>query len=275
MRAHYDGPGETTQKLANADADIKNLHYKNEHSLSFEYFINKLNNSFFIFSESEQPYTPVHKLNKMCENMNNSNTNLQAAMTVIKMNPDLKTPINEYFTKAENALSEQVAIIFPNERSQTSRYVSFADSGCGRGRGRGRNNSGGRGQGRGGRTHQSKQASLPANLGGNTGNTRNGIYISDLTRYFPRAQFISFTPELRTRIHHSKMTTTKRLASQVDVSDMQLGFSDVSDLRSGLAETRAVMQASRNNEPPPHVCTNASSSFGRSGQPPYKKTKGK
>ena len=61
------------------------------------------------------------------------------------MNPDLKTPINEYFTKVENALAEQVAIIFPNARAQTSRYVSFTDSGRGRGRGRGRNNSGGRG----------------------------------------------------------------------------------------------------------------------------------
>ena len=42
-----------------------------------------------------------------------SNTTLQSSMTVIKMNPDLKTHINEYFTKAENALGEQVDIIFP------------------------------------------------------------------------------------------------------------------------------------------------------------------
>ena len=72
-------------------------------------------------------------------------------MTVIKMNPDLKTPINEYFTKAANALAKQVAIIFPNARARTSHYVSFADSGRGRGRGRSRNNYGGRGRGRGGR----------------------------------------------------------------------------------------------------------------------------
>ena len=77
----------------------------------------------------------------MCEKMNTSNTTLKAAMTVIKMKPDLKTPTNEYFTKAENALAEQVAIIFPNARSQTSCYVSFSDSGRGRGRGRGRNSS--------------------------------------------------------------------------------------------------------------------------------------
>ena len=79
----------------------------------------------------------------MCEKMNTSNTNLQAAMTVIKMIPDLSIPINEYFTKAANVLAEQVAIIFPNARARTSRYVSFADSGRGRGHGRGRNNSGG------------------------------------------------------------------------------------------------------------------------------------
>ena len=76
MRAPYDGPGETAKKLAKAEADLKNLHYKNEHSLSFEYFINKLNEIFFIFSESEQPYTPVQKVNKICESMNTSNTTL-------------------------------------------------------------------------------------------------------------------------------------------------------------------------------------------------------
>ena len=89
--------------------------YKNEHSLSFESFINNLNKIFFILSKSEQPYTLVQKVNKICENKNTSNTNLQSAMTVIKMIPYLKTPINEYFTKAANALAEQVAIIFPNE----------------------------------------------------------------------------------------------------------------------------------------------------------------
>ena len=113
------------------------------------------------------------------------------------------------------------------------------------------------------------------NLGGNNGDTWNGIDISDLTRYYPRAQFMSFPPELRTRIHKSKVTKTKQLASKVDVSDMQSVVSDVSDLRSGLAEIRAVMQASRDNEPPSDFSTNASCSFGRPGQPPYKKTKGK
>ena len=130
----------------------------------------------------------------MSENINTSNTTLQAAMTVIKMNPYLKTPINEYFTKAANALAEYVAIIFPNARARTSRYVYFTDSGRGRGRGCGRNNSGGRGRGRGDRTHQSKQASFPSNLGGNTGDTWNGIDISDLTCYLPKAQFMSFPP---------------------------------------------------------------------------------
>ena len=86
---------------------------------------------------------------------------------------------------------------------------------------------------------------------------------------------MSFPPELRTRIHNSKMSTTKQLDSQVDVSDMQLVVSDVSDLCSGMAEIREEMQASRNNEPPSDVSTNASSSFGRPGQPPHKKTKGK
>ena len=84
-----------------------------------------------------------------------------------------------------------------------------------------------------------------------------------------------FPPELRARIHNSKMTTTKRSASQVDISDMKLVVSDVSDLHLGLAEIRAVMHTSRDNDPPSDVSTNASSLFGLPGQPPYKNTKGK
>ena len=99
MRAHYDGPGETAKNLAKTEADLKNLYYKNEHSLYFEAFINKLNKIFFIWYESKQPYNLVKKVNKMCEKT------IQAATTVIKMNPYLKTPINEYFTKASNALA--------------------------------------------------------------------------------------------------------------------------------------------------------------------------
>ena len=56
---------------------------------------------------------------------------------------------------------------------------------------------------------------------------------------------------------------------------MQLVVSDVSYLRSGLAEIQAVMQTSRDNEPPSDISTNASCSFGRTGQLLYKKTKGK
>ena len=69
--------------------------------------------------------------------MNTSNTTFQAATTVIRINPDIKTPIDEYFIQAANALAEQVAIIFPNARARTSGYVSFVDNGRGRGRGRG------------------------------------------------------------------------------------------------------------------------------------------
>ena len=76
MSAYYDGPGKTAKNIAKAEEDLKNLHYKNEHSLSFKSFINKLNKIFCIFSESEEPYTPVQKANKMCEKMNTSNTTL-------------------------------------------------------------------------------------------------------------------------------------------------------------------------------------------------------
>ena len=60
MRAHYDGPVETAKKLAKAEADLKNFHYKNEHSLSFESFINKLND-FFLSSLNKNNCIPRYR----------------------------------------------------------------------------------------------------------------------------------------------------------------------------------------------------------------------
>ena len=55
---------------------------------------------------------------------------------------------------------------------------------------------------------------------------------------------------------------------------MQSVVSDVSDIHSGRADIQAVMQASRNNEPPSDVFTNASCLFSHPVQTSYKNTKG-
>ena len=92
MRDHYDGPGETAKKLAKAEAELKTIHYRNEQSMTFENYVNKLNEIFFVFDEAKQPLTHDQKVRYLCEKISTSNTKLETAMTVIKMVQSLKSP---------------------------------------------------------------------------------------------------------------------------------------------------------------------------------------
>jgi hypothetical protein len=205
MQEHYDGPGETAKKLAKSEAELKNIHYRNEQSMTFENYVNKLNAIFFVFAEAHQPLTPDQKVKHLCDKMTTSNTRLETLMTVIKMDASLKVPPEDYFVKAANTLAKQIATIFPNVKSCSSRYVSFAGRGgrgrgCGGGQGRG-------GRGNGGRSRGGQQGDFPPGLGGNSGNRWNGHNISDLTVYFPGNVFSSFPQALTSKIHHTKQST--------------------------------------------------------------------
>jgi hypothetical protein len=277
MREHYDGPGETAKKLAKAEADLKTIHYRNEQSMTFEAYVNKLNEIYFVFAESLQPLTSEQKVKTLCEKITTNNTKLETAMTVIKMDETLKNPPAEYFTKAANKLAEQIAVLFPNAKPRSSRYVSFA----GRGRGRGRGGGRGRGNGNrsGGRSRGGQRGDFPAHLGGNPGDVWNGHDISDLTKFFPGNVFSSFPQALKSKIHNSKAATrggphgggNKRTIQVVETDDMQ---SRISTLQEEMTEFRAVMQASRDNQGGLSIAgESAASSFGRPGLPPHHKKK--
>jgi hypothetical protein len=93
----------------------------------------------------------------------------------------------------------------------------------------------------------------------------------DLTKYFPKPVFNSFPPSLKTKIHHAKNggdTGGKRNIHAVKIDDMR---SQVSSMADELAQVRAVMQASHDNQET--ETTSAASAFGRPGQPPHKKPK--
>jgi hypothetical protein len=85
MREPYDGPGETAKRLAKAEAELQTIHYRNEQSMTFESYVNKLNEIYFIFVESLQPLTAEQKVWIHFEKITTSNTKLETAMTVIKM----------------------------------------------------------------------------------------------------------------------------------------------------------------------------------------------
>ena len=131
IRQHYDGPGETRRQLAKAKADLKVIHYKNEQSLPFETYIHKLNEVFFVFGKAKQPVYEEQKVGYMLDNINTSNVELQAAVTLIRMDDnikDLPTP-EGYFIRAANKMAEQIAVISPSTIGKKSRFISSIDGG--------------------------------------------------------------------------------------------------------------------------------------------------
>jgi hypothetical protein len=271
MREHYDGPGETAKKLARSEAELKTIHYRNEQGMTFESYVNKLNELFFVFAEAKQPLTPDQKVKHLCDKINTSNTKLETAMTVIKMEVALKVPPEEYFVKAANSLAEQIVTIFPHAtKARASRYVSFA----------GRGRSGGRGGGRGGRsTRGGQRGDFPPGLGGNPGDTWNGHDISGLTKFFPGNVFQAFPQALKSKIHTAKQANRGGGSQHggnhhIDVVEMNDTSTQVSTMADEMTEVRAVMQASRDNENTSTAGASAASAFGRPGFPPaYKKQK--
>jgi hypothetical protein len=99
-----------------------------------------------------------------------------------------------------------------------------------------------------------------------------------LTRYFPGNIFSSFPQALKATIHDAKRSGNqgggsaggKRHINVVEMDDMK---STVSTLRDEMAQVRAVMQASRDNEGGSQAEDSAASAFGRPGLPPHHKKK--
>jgi hypothetical protein len=106
MQEHYDGPGKTAKKLTKAEAELRTIHYRNEQSMTFESYVNKLNEIYFVFAESLQPLTAEQKVRILCEKITTTKTKLETAMMVIKMDETLKLPAEKYFVKAANKLAE-------------------------------------------------------------------------------------------------------------------------------------------------------------------------
>lgn len=193
LRTHYDGPGEVQKRIAKAEASINLLHYKAEQTFSFEKFITRLNGAFQVLEEHGEGYSERKKVTLMCDKIQNSHTDLRAAIQIVRRDSTL----NQNFHDAANSLSEAVASIFPSaDKISNDRFKrKIADLGSGgrggggRGRGSGRfQGSGRQGQGQGRGRGRGGRAGRP--YGGRSGNNNgtssivNGVDISDVTRDF-------------------------------------------------------------------------------------------
>ena len=67
LRAHFNGRGNETRRLGEANKLKKTLHYKNERAMPFDSFLSKCQEMFTIFEECKQPIYDKQKLDFLLE----------------------------------------------------------------------------------------------------------------------------------------------------------------------------------------------------------------
>jgi len=175
---HCNGQGELSKRTALAKSRIKNLHCKNERSMSFEKCAEHLMKAFAALDKDEdESCSDRQKVEKLLQGVMTSDTELMGSKAVIAQTcPRDFAGACAYFSQQVSRLHGGAQL--ENQRSRR-RQISEAhsDRGRGRGRGRGRARLGGRGGGRFGRG---------TGRGGRGDRTTviNGVDVSDPTRQF-------------------------------------------------------------------------------------------
>ena len=105
LRNHFSGEGNATRRIAEADRMKKNLHYKNEKSLSFETFLTRCQKMFNIYEKQGEPMLEDAKVRFLFERTQHSG--LQGHVQALKASITTGTAIS--YTTAANHLSTAVS----------------------------------------------------------------------------------------------------------------------------------------------------------------------
>ena len=65
LREHYSGEGNASRRIATAEQMREGLHYKNERSLAFSIFLDRMQNMFNIYEEKGEEFTENAKLREL------------------------------------------------------------------------------------------------------------------------------------------------------------------------------------------------------------------
>ena len=121
LRGHYSGEGNTSRRIAVAERYRDTLHYKNEKTLSFSSFLDKIQTMFNIFETEGEPVQEQAKVRMLL--MKVEHPQLQAAVGTlhVRAQMDLVT-----FTECANHLS---ALVSELPDYQLNRKISATDTG--------------------------------------------------------------------------------------------------------------------------------------------------
>ena len=62
LRSHYQGEGNKTRRIAEAERLRNLLHYRNESGLNFASYLSKMQRIFTLFKDNKEPYSDEMKL---------------------------------------------------------------------------------------------------------------------------------------------------------------------------------------------------------------------
>ena len=120
LRSHYSGEGNTSRRIAVAERLRDSLHYKNEKSLQFSTFLDKLQKMFNIFEEEKEEITEQAKVRMLLKKV--EHPQLQDAVGALRVRAQMD---GITFTECANHLS---AIVSELPDHQVNRKISAADS---------------------------------------------------------------------------------------------------------------------------------------------------
>ena len=83
LRSHYSGEGNTSRRIAVAERLRDSLHYKNEKSLQFSTFLDKLQKMFYIFEEEKEEISEQAKVQMLLKKV--EHPQLQDAVGALRM----------------------------------------------------------------------------------------------------------------------------------------------------------------------------------------------
>ena len=131
LREHYSGEGNTSRRIATAERMREGLHYKNERSLAFSFFLDCMQKMFNIYEEEGEEFTENAKL---CELFKWVQPQLQDTVKALKVSFDMEGIM---YTQAANHLTAAVSEL---PEYHLTRKVSALSSGTPRIRGSGGSN---------------------------------------------------------------------------------------------------------------------------------------
>ena len=122
LRNHYSGEGNTSRRIAVAERLRDTLHYKNEKSLTFSNFLDKLQRMFNIFEEENEEISEQAKVRMLLKKI--EHPQLQDAVGALRVRVQMDGD-KTTFTMCANHLS---AIVSELPDHQLARKVSATDS---------------------------------------------------------------------------------------------------------------------------------------------------